>query len=91
MPAQRGSPDLTSRHFIFATRPEGLTVSREGAGIPATLGLRTYLGRAYQYRCQTAAGEIVANGPLSDPLEPGIQVVLVPQPDQCCLLPAETA
>jgi putative spermidine/putrescine transport system ATP-binding protein len=82
---------VPGRHFVFATRPEGLAVSRNGNGIPATLGLRTYLGRAYQYRCETPAGEVVANGPLSDPFEPGEAVVLVPQPDQCCLLPAETA
>ena len=35
--------------------------------------------------------EFLANGPLSDPLEPGAQIVLVPQPDQCCLLPEEPA
>ncbi len=81
---------VPARNFIFAARAEGLQVAREGAGIPARLGLRTYLGRAYQYRCETAAGEVVANGPLSDPLEPGSHVVLVPQPDQCCLLKAET-
>jgi putative spermidine/putrescine transport system ATP-binding protein len=81
---------VPARHFIFATRPEGLRVAREGAGIPARLGLRTYLGRAYQYRCETAVGEIVADGPLSEPLEPGTDVALIPQPDQCCLLKAES-
>ena len=82
---------VPARRFLFATRPEGLSVAHEGNGIPATLGLRTYLGRAYQYRCQTEAGEVIANGPLSEPLEPGSRVVLVPQPDQCCLLPTETS
>lgn len=82
---------IPSQDFLFASRAEGLMVAKEGQGIPATLGLRTYLGRAYQYRCQTAAGEIVANGPLSEPLEPGTQVVLVPQAEQCCILPAEDA
>ncbi len=80
---------LPARDFLFAARADGLTVARQGHGIPAKLGLRTYLGRAYQYRCETAAGEIVANGPLSDPLEPGTQAVLIPQADQCCLLPLE--
>ena len=78
-----------ARDFLFAARADGLIVAREGNGIPAKLGLRTYLGRAYQYRCETAAGEIVANGPLSDPLEPGTQAVLIPKADQCCLLPVE--
>jgi putative spermidine/putrescine transport system ATP-binding protein len=55
-------------------------------GIPATLGLRTYLGRAYQYQCETAAGHLVANGALSTPLEPGGSARLVPVPDQCCVL-----
>jgi putative spermidine/putrescine transport system ATP-binding protein len=89
LPKERFS--VPGRRFLFATRPDGLLVAREGEGIPARLSLRTYLGRAYQYRCHTPAGEIVANGPLSDPLEPGAEVVLVPQPDQCCVLPAETA
>ena len=82
---------MPGRDFVLATRPEGLSVAHDGEGIPATLGLRTYLGRAYQYRCTTDAGEVIANGPLSDPLEPGSAVTLVPQPDQCCLLPAEAA
>ena len=82
---------VPARDFLFAARPEGLRVAREGNGIPARLGLRTYLGRAYQYRCETAAGEIVANGPLSDPLGPGSAAVLVPEPDQCALLPVEPA
>jgi putative spermidine/putrescine transport system ATP-binding protein len=80
---------VPSKALIFAARPEGLMVARTGAGIPAKLGLRTYLGRAYQYRCDTPAGEIVANGPLSDPMEPGEQAVLIPDPEQCCLLRAE--
>ncbi len=77
------------RDLLFAARADGLRVTREGTGIPCRLGLRTYLGRAYQYRCETAAGELVANGPLSEPLEPGTPAVLVPEPEQCCLLPAE--
>jgi putative spermidine/putrescine transport system ATP-binding protein len=82
---------VPARDFVFAARPEGLRVQAEGAGIPARLGLRTYLGRAYQYRCETPAGELVANGPLDTPFAPGTAAVLVPQPEHCCLLPAEPA
>lgn len=81
--------DIPAKNFLLAARPEGLLVAQEGEGIPAKLGLRTYLGRAYQYRCETAAGEIIANGPLSEPLEPGTEAVLIPQHDQCCALPVE--
>jgi putative spermidine/putrescine transport system ATP-binding protein len=82
---------VPARDFILATRPEGLLVMPEGgaAGLPATLGLRTYLGRAYQYQCDTGAGPIKANGPLGQPHAPGTRAVLVPQPEQCCLLPRE--
>ncbi|MEM0934380.1 MAG: ABC transporter ATP-binding protein [Pseudomonadota bacterium] len=80
--------DVPAREFLFAARPEGLRVTREGAGFNARLGLRTYLGRAYQYRCQTAAGELVANGPLSDPMEPGTAVKLAPVREHCALLKA---
>lgn len=75
--------------FILACRAEGLVVRREGEGIPAVLGTRTYLGRAYQYKCETAAGEITANGPLSDPLDAGVRAVLMPRPEQCCILDPE--
>jgi len=82
---------VPARDFLLATRPEGLLVMPEGgaAGLPATLGLRTYLGRAYQYQCDTGAGPIKANGPLGQPHAPGTRAVLVPQPEQCCLLPRE--
>ena len=77
--------------FVLATRPEGLiaTADPSAVGIPATIGLRTYLGRAYQYRCETEAGPLVANGSLSAPLEPGTMARLVPVPDQCCVLKPE--
>ncbi|MBW6420680.1 ABC transporter ATP-binding protein [Rhizobium sp. XQZ8] len=75
--------------FVLASRADGLTVRRDGEGIPATLGTRTYLGRAYQYKCQTAAGEITANGALSDPLEAGTRAMLTPVPEQCCILDPE--
>ena len=77
--------------FVLAARADGLSVSTDAnaEGIPATLGLRTYLGRAYQYQSDTAAGQLIANGSLSAPLEPGVQAKLVPVPDQCCVLKPE--
>ena len=77
--------------FTLATRADGLTVSADAnaEGIPASLGLRTYLGRAYQYQCETAVGHLVANGALSTPLDPGGTARLVPVPDQCCVLATE--
>ena len=77
--------------FALATRADGLTVTADTSadGIPATLGLRTYLGRAYQYQCDTPAGRLIANGALSAPLELGAAAKLVPAPDQCCILKSE--
>ena len=77
--------------FLLATRPDGLMVSTDsqGEGIPAKLGLRTYLGRAYQYQCDTPSGRLIANGGLTNPLEPGTAAKLVPVPEQCAILPPE--
>jgi putative spermidine/putrescine transport system ATP-binding protein len=77
--------------FVLTTRADGLEVSADPAapGLPATLGLRTYLGRAYQYQCDTPAGRLVANGALSAPLPSGASARLVPLPDQCCVLKPE--
>jgi putative spermidine/putrescine transport system ATP-binding protein len=77
--------------FLLATRPDGLVVSTDPAaeGLPAQLGLRTYLGRAYQYQCETPAGHLIANGSLTAPLEPGAKVQLVPVPEQCSILAPE--
>ena len=77
--------------FLLATRPDGLMVSTDPAaeGLSAQLGLRTYLGRAYQYQCETAAGHLIANGSLTTPLEAGTSVKLVPVPEQCTILPTE--
>ncbi len=77
--------------FILATRADGLQVTNApGAeGLPATLGLRTYLGRAYQYQCEAGAGRLVANGSLANPFEPGARVTLTPNPDQCAILAPE--
>lgn len=78
-------PDL----FLLATRPDGLRVSDGEEGIPALLGLRTYLGRAYHYRADTPAGPLTASGALSRPLEPGATVRLLADAEQCCILPPE--
>ncbi len=77
--------------FTLATRPDGLQVSSEPGtrGLPAVLGLRTYLGRAYQYQASGGSGRLLANGPLSQPLEPGAAVRLVPNPEQCAILTPE--
>jgi len=77
--------------FVLAARADGLAVTTDekAQGIPARLGLRTYLGRAYQYQSETAAGTLIANGALSTPLEPGSAAKLVPVPDQCCVLKPE--
>ncbi|NGO52173.1 ABC transporter ATP-binding protein [Allomesorhizobium camelthorni] len=77
--------------FVLAARADGLaaTANLAAEGLPAMLGLRTYLGRAYQYQCETAAGLLVANGSLSDPLRSGDGARLVPLPEQCCILAPE--
>jgi putative spermidine/putrescine transport system ATP-binding protein len=76
--------------FVLAARADGLAVKAvAGKGIAATLGTRTYLGRAYQYQCSTAVGDLVANGTLSEPLEPGTAAVLEPVAEQCCILAPE--
>jgi putative spermidine/putrescine transport system ATP-binding protein len=82
---------VPSKKFIFAARPEGLSVAPAGSdfGIPATLGMRTYIGRAYQYHCETAGGSVLANGPQTNPFTSGSAAMLVPQPEQCCLLPID--
>jgi putative spermidine/putrescine transport system ATP-binding protein len=75
--------------FVLAARPDGLQVKADREGIPAVLGTRTYLGRAYQYKCDTAAGPITASSALSEPFEPGTRAILLPVPEQCCILAAE--
>lgn len=75
--------------FILATRPDGLSVERTGEGLPAELGLRTYLGRAYQYQARSEAGELIANGSLNEPLASGDKAVLVPRLEQCAILKPE--
>ena len=78
----------------WPTRADGLAVIRrsEGQGLPATLGLRTYLGRAYQYQCETPAGPLIANGTaVGRRSSVGAAARLVSVPEQCCVLAPEQA
>jgi len=77
--------------FTLGTRADGLQATHDPAaqGIPARLGLRTYLGRAYQYQADTGAGMLLANGPLTAPLDAGASATLVPVAEQCCILHPE--
>ena len=62
-------------------------------GLPATLGLRTYLGRAYQYQCEAGQGTLspTAGSPPRSKRGggPGARVTLTPNPDQCAILAPE--
>jgi len=71
--------------FTLAARPDGLVLA--DSGIPAMLGLRTYLGRGYQYACDTPLGPVLATGPLGAPRDSGAPAALAPNPAQCCILP----
>lgn len=77
--------------FTLGTRADGLLATAEPGtpGLPARLGMRTYLGRAYQYQAETTAGMLLANGPLTAPLGAGAHATLVPVPEQCCILAPE--
>ena len=77
--------------FTLATRPDGLRVLYGDHGIPARLGLRTYVGRAYHYQAETPAGHLVASGPLGQPRKGGETVCLVPEPEQCTILAPKAA
>lgn len=76
--------------FVIGARPEGLEIGApSNSTIPGTIGVRTYLGRTYQYRIDTPAGPLVANGPFSQPLQQGEAVGIGFLADQCCILPME--
>lgn len=79
--------------FLLAARPEGLIVPIDGKGdIPVELGMRTYLGRAYQYQCASDAGSLIAHG-AADAAHPGpgVRTLLKVSPRQCAVLPATDA
>ena len=79
--------------FTLGARADGLRVVDAAGedGLPATLTVRTYLGRSYHYRAETPVGSVVANGPIDRHFEEGDQARLVLVPEQCCILPAEAA
>jgi putative spermidine/putrescine transport system ATP-binding protein len=74
---------------LIATRPEGLNPAIGGDGIAATVGLRTFLGRSYQYHCESAAGTVIALGPIEAPFDAGTAVKLSINPLYSAILPFE--
>jgi putative spermidine/putrescine transport system ATP-binding protein len=74
---------------LIAARPEGLTPGAEQAGIPATVGVRTFLGRTYQYHCDSPAGRLIALGPIEAPLEAATTTRLSINPLFAAVLPYE--
>ncbi|MEM7442920.1 MAG: ABC transporter ATP-binding protein [Pseudomonadota bacterium] len=76
--------------FTLGARADGLRVveANESEGLPATLTVRTYLGRSYHYRAETPLGSVLANGPIDRHFSEGDQARLVLVPEQCCILPA---
>jgi putative spermidine/putrescine transport system ATP-binding protein len=76
--------------FTLGARADGLRVAdtTDEDGLPATLTVRTYLGRSYHYRADTPVGSVVANGSIDRPRAEGEQARLVLMPEQCCILPA---
>lgn len=80
--------DIPDRGLI-ATRPEGLTPLITGEGIATNIGLRTFLGRSYQYHCESSAGTLVALGAIEAPFEAGTAVSLTINPLYSAILPFE--
>lgn len=74
---------------LIATRPEGLTPDIAGEGITTNIGLRTFLGRSYQYHCESSAGTLVALGSIETPFEAGTAVGLTINPLHSAILPFE--
>ncbi|WP_342358966.1 ABC transporter ATP-binding protein [Terrarubrum flagellatum] len=77
--------------FTLAARAEGLvvTIAPGSDGVPAKLGLRTYLGRTYQYRCETPAGALLAHGPMLNVTDQDVTLAI--DPANCCILAAQPA
>jgi putative spermidine/putrescine transport system ATP-binding protein len=75
---------------LLATRPEGLQLGGiPGRSMPVTLGLRTYLGRAYQYHCTSDVGTLLAHGDAENPQAPDQIAHLAINPAQSAILPYE--
>lgn len=76
--------------FTLGARADGLRVVDDGGddGVPATLTVRTYLGRSYHYRAETPVGGVVATGPIDRHFDEGDRARLVLVPEQCCIMPA---
>ncbi|KAA3506297.1 ATP-binding cassette domain-containing protein [Agrobacterium vitis] len=74
---------------LIAARPEGLSPDASGKGIETTIGLRTFLGRSYQYHCESPAGELVALGDIESPYAAGATVHLSINPLHSAILPHE--
>ncbi|MBB4122602.1 ABC transporter ATP-binding protein [Martelella radicis] len=74
--------------FVIGARPEGLVLCAAGSAdtISGKAHMRSYLGRAYQYKIETAAGVLSANGPLSNPIEADENVGLSFDFTHCCIL-----
>ncbi|PRX08949.1 UNVERIFIED_ORG: putative spermidine/putrescine transport system ATP-binding protein [Martelella mediterranea] len=74
--------------FTIGARPEGLTLTDAGSAnaIAGTTHMRSYLGRAYQYKIETSTGVLIANGPLQNPIDAGQNVGLAFDFAHCCIL-----
>ncbi|AQZ53708.1 ABC transporter ATP-binding protein [Martelella mediterranea] len=77
--------------FVIGARPEGLTLTDAGHdnAIAGKTHMRSYLGRAYKYKIETAAGVLIANGALSTPIEAERNVGLAFDFTHCCILEDE--
>jgi len=77
--------------FIVGARPEGLSLAEPASEntISGQTRMRSYLGRAYQYKVETAAGMLVANGSLQNPIKAESNVGIAFNFDQCCILEDE--
>lgn len=74
--------------FILGARGDGLIAgSKDGDGVPGKIQFRTYLGRVYQYKVETAFGRLIAHGPVHLPLDAGAAVTLRAESVACCILP----
>ncbi len=75
--------------FVLGARGDGLvTETKDGDGVVGKVRFRTFLGRVYQYKVETAFGQLVAHGPVDTPLDAGAAVTLHADSVACCILPA---